>query len=351
MPICKLLAGPGAIKMLFKDQRSLGMQFLIVDSLVRVEGAKRMSLLNINLFGRFQVHCNGQPVIGLDIQKVQELFSYILLNRGKPQPRETLAGLLWGESSTEQSKRYLRQALWQLNTALDSNVKNLGHLILSANSGFIYLNLQSDLWLDVAEFENKFALVKGLTVHDLDDSKFQALQDGVQLYRGDLLEGWYQDWCLFERERLQNIYLAMLDKLMGYCEAYRLYELGVSYGASILRYDQAREYTHQGLMRLLYLSGDRTGALRQYQRCVAILDEELGVRPSMNTTLLHEQILADKVGGPVFEPQAGDQDILPDPASLPAALRYLRKFQTLLESIQLQLEQEIQSLERELGKH
>jgi len=40
------------------------------------------------------------------------------------------------------------------------------------------------------------------------------LQEAVRLSYADLLEGWYQDWCLYERERLQNIYLLILDKLM-----------------------------------------------------------------------------------------------------------------------------------------
>jgi two-component SAPR family response regulator len=93
----------------------------------------------------------------------------------------------------------------------------------------------------------------------------------VALYHGDLLEDWFQDWCLYERERLQNIYLAALDKLMDYCEASRDYDAGLAYGTRILRHDLARERTHRRLMRLYYLAGDRTSALRQYDRCVQIL--------------------------------------------------------------------------------
>ncbi len=63
----------------------------------------------------------------------------------------------------------------------------------------------------------------------------------MDLYRGDLLEGWYQEWCLFERERLQNAYMLMLDKLMGYCEAHSEYEQGLVYGDLILRLDHASE--------------------------------------------------------------------------------------------------------------
>jgi len=56
--------------------------------------------------------------------------------------------------------------------------------------------------------------------------------------------GCYDDWCIFERERLQNIYLLMLDKLISYSAKHREYEAGQGYGYTILRYDRARERTH-----------------------------------------------------------------------------------------------------------
>jgi DNA-binding SARP family transcriptional activator len=50
-------------------------------------------------------------------------------------------------------------------------------------------------------------------------------------------------------------------------------------------------------MRLHYLAGDRTTALRQYKRCVATLEEDLGVEPSMSTRILYEQICNDRLDG------------------------------------------------------
>ena len=79
-----------------------------------------MNTLRIRLFGKFQVERDGYAMSGLDALKVQELFCYLLLNRDRPHHREALAGLLWGEYSTSQSKKYLRQALWQLQLALGS---------------------------------------------------------------------------------------------------------------------------------------------------------------------------------------------------------------------------------------
>src|SRR4051794_28608068 len=82
------------------------------------KGVLPMSGINICLFGRFCVKRNEQVLHGLDARKVQELFTYLLLHRGRPQSREGLAGLLWGDHSTTQSRKNLRQALWQLQAAL-----------------------------------------------------------------------------------------------------------------------------------------------------------------------------------------------------------------------------------------
>src|SRR5205823_7801753 len=113
--------------------------------------------------------------------------------------------------------------------------------------------------------EQAFTCTEGVSSRDLDDRQVQLLLGAVQLYQGDLLEGCYLEWCLAERERLQRMYLAMLDKLMGHCEAHREYETGLDYGLRILRCEPASERTHRRMMRLQYLAGDRTAALRQYQ--------------------------------------------------------------------------------------
>jgi hypothetical protein len=50
-------------------------------------------------------------------------------------------------------------------------------------------------------------------------AKALELLSYLLLYRGDLIEAWYQDWCIYERDRLQLTFLAMLEKLTADCEA------------------------------------------------------------------------------------------------------------------------------------
>ncbi len=299
-----------------------------------------MPELTVNLFGKFTVQVGGQALGGLDSSKVQELLAYLLVYRNRPHPRERLAALLWEATSTSQSKKYLRQAVWQLQNSL--HLTDIGPVIL-VEPDWIRVSPQGGFWLDVAAFEDAFARAQGIPGQDLQDEVAASLEQGVALYRGDLLEGWYSDWCLYERERLQNMWLAMLDKLMSFCEARQDFDAGLAYGARVLRRDRARERTHRRLMRLAYLAGDRTGALRQYQRCVKALEEELGVRPGRRTEELYRQILADALGSAETALWPASQSPL---ASVSARLSRLRRILTQLRE---HVSEDLDALERALG--
>lgn len=247
-------------------------------------------MFRIHLFGRFRVEYDEEPVEGLGTFKVQELLSYLLIHRNRPRPREALAALLWGDMPTDKARKHLRQALWHLQTALKSRNAAAVDQILVVEDHWVQLNTRAEIWLDVAVLEDTFAAFKDKPGWALKADEKDELQRAVQVYEGELLEGSYQDWCLFERERLQNIYLAMLYKLMRYCEARNEYEAGQLFGTRILNYDRASERTHRRLMQLQYMAGDRTAALRQYERCVIALDEDLGVKPDKRTVQLYEKI-------------------------------------------------------------
>ena len=303
-------------------------------------------MLSIRLFGSFAVQRDGQYLPGLEAHKVQELLAYLLIYRERPHPRETLAALLWGESTTAQSKKWLRQALWQLQTALDVAKMPGGEGALLTEPDLIQFNARSDVWLDVADFEHAFAQSRGVAGEALDDVVAGCLRDAIALYRGDLLEGWYADWCLFERERLQNAYLMMLDKLMAHCETCCDYEIGIDYGTRILRCNRAREHTYQHLMRLYYLAGDRATALRQYERCVAALAEELSVRPSARTTALYDQIRADRLDDPPTHPAVTAAAPVAAVKPLRQLLAYLRQLQARLTEMDQQIEESLETIDR-----
>lgn len=251
-------------------------------------------LHTIHLFGQSHIQYGDDPIDTLPA-KAQELLFYLLLHQDYPHTREFLASHLWPEAPSAQAKKYLRQAVWQIQSTLDQPDHTGQAALLLLDREWVRLNPAASLWLDTRMFEQSFALVRDLDGRDLDLQQAQTLQSAVELYQGDLLLGWYQDWCLIARERFQSMLLAMLDKLINYCLCHGQFERGIAYGMRALRHEPTREKTHRQLMRLYYLAGDRTAALRQFNQCVTILENEFGVTPTHQTLHLWEQIRADQL--------------------------------------------------------
>lgn len=299
-----------------------------------------MGNMRISLFGKLRVRSSDEITINLEPRRAEELLCYLLLYRHRLHEREKLGALLWPDAPPGYSKRYLRQTLWQLQSALNHTEQPEAHLLV-VDYEWIGINPCLAYWLDVALFEQTFAAVEDRPGQALCAQQADQLRQAVQLYQGDLLEGWYQDWCIYERERFQAMYLSLLDKLLGYSEAHAEYETGLDYGAQILRYDRAREQTHRQLMRLHYLAGNRTAAIHQYDACVAALRDELDVAPAKETVTLYKQIRAEQIG-------ARDPNIAPLSATRPHhstvndsvladTLQQIEQIQTLLAHLQEQV--------------
>ncbi|MBI2910354.1 MAG: hypothetical protein HYX92_22140 [Chloroflexi bacterium] len=305
-----------------------------------------MSKLEVRLFGSFDVRYRGENVGGLVGRKVRELFCYLLLHRDHPHSREVLADLLWSDCDAVHSRAYLRKALWQLQATLES----MGEVdrVLQVGKDWIQVCSGSHVWTDVERFEHAFTLTQNLRGVELDPPVAESLETAVALYRGDLLEGWYQDWCLFERDRLRERFLAALHRLMIHCETCGDYEKGLSYGMRILNCDPARERAHQGVMRLHCLAGDKTAALRHYERCVAALDKELGVPPDTQTVTLYRQIQTDQLPGPARRPASTGP---PEPFGdrLREVSRRLRHVQAVLVKMETEVQRDIDTVERLLN--
>jgi DNA-binding SARP family transcriptional activator len=302
-------------------------------------------MISVHLFGRLSVASDGRAAGGFEAGKLKELLCYLLLHCERPQPREALAEQLWGEASAAHARKYLRQTLWQLQQALETVQPNSGPAFLLVEPDWIRFNSAADVWVDVRVFEAASAELSGLSGSVITDTQASTIEAAVRLYHGDLLEGCYHDWCLFERERLKLLYLGMLDKLVSFCEMQCRFEAGVAFAERILTCDRAHERTHRRLMRLHYLAGDRTAALRQYDRCAAAVAEELDVAPTHETVALRNQIRLDQLETSALL----SRGVAAEGANLAPEtdlLRLLRHSLSLLAELRGALEREVRALEK-----
>jgi DNA-binding SARP family transcriptional activator len=329
--------------------------------------------LRIRMLGRFDVKNGERLVHGVD-RRGQELLAYLLLNRDRPQTRESVASRLWPDLPPQLTRKYLRQAIWAANAGArgtagkSSRTPSTNHETAEGPPGLIVtdgdlLRAAPDAWLDLAEFEHAFDATCDRSGASLDADTATAVQDAVALYKGDLLDGWYVDWCEDDRHRAQTELLAMLDKLVAYHRGRGAVDAAIAAGLRILGVDPARERTHRQVMRLRYEAGDRTGAIRQYQACVDALTRELGVRPSRRTIELYRQIKADRLDevSPVFaDPSHGVRSTkaasskaspaAPPTSRLGGLLDSLREMRDALDGLERRVEREIRSVEDALRR-
>jgi DNA-binding SARP family transcriptional activator len=249
-----------------------------------------MATLEIRLFGGVRIGRLGWPSEVRITHAVQALLAYLVLNRHRIHPREVLAELFWGDYPEERARRSLSTALWRLRRALEPHGRDPENYLLTSTAGEIGFNSGSDYWLDVAAFKQKASRIVGKQIADMEMGDARELEHAVQLYVGDLLEGFYDDWALREREHLRSLYLKTLSHLMGFHGCRRNWEWAIAYGEKILELDPLREEVYRDVMRLHAQNGHRTLAIRQYRICRDILKKELGITPMEETQSLFRQI-------------------------------------------------------------
>jgi DNA-binding SARP family transcriptional activator len=298
-----------------------------------------MPLTSIRLFGNFSLSRENASVSQFPSGKLQDLLCYLLVHHDRKLPRELVASTFWENTTTAQSKKYLRTTLWQLRTAIEASFGTAE--ALDVNDNFVCMKTSAQLWLDVAQFEHAYACVSRTPASCLDNQSVAMMKAGVDLVSGELLPAIYHDWCLSERERLQNSYLAMLDKLLTRCEMDHDFDCARHYGLLLLYHNPMCELTYQHLLRIYNAMGDRGGALALYEKCVATLGKHLGVGPSIVTVKLAREIRSESPPGPIIPLS------LPDPLALNAdRYAHLRQVQSILQELQEQVRSELSALSK-----
>lgn len=250
-----------------------------------------MDILRVRLFGGMRLTLDNWRNEVLITKEIQALLAYLLLQRQRVHPREVLAGIFWGDHSQTRARGSLNTALWKLKKALEPEGIPAGTYLKNTHLSEIGFNSESHYWLDVQVFEGEVNKVLACPFQTVDQDKVVGLESVLQLYQGELLEGFYENWALRERERLRALHVKSEMYLLQYFEFHEAWEKAIAYGQKILELDPLREEIHRELMRLYLMNGQRTLALRQYEICRQALEEEFGASPMQGTHTLYTHIL------------------------------------------------------------
>ena len=276
--------------------------------------------LALYLLGPPRTELDDAP-LEVDRRKAIALLIYLALTPQTHQ-RDALATLFWPDYDQRSARGNLRRTLSVLNRALGE-----GWLKIDRES--VTLIRQPQLRIDVEEFRQLVATGESHNHpnHEICADCLPALDDAVALYRDDFLTGFtledspdFDDWQLFQTENLRQDLTTALEKLVEGYSAQGDFKTALGYARRWLALDPLHEPAHRRLMQLYARSGDRAAALRQYDECVRLFDEELGLLPDVVTAALYEQIRAGDIGkGAETQRGKGAEEIFPlSEATLPS---------------------------------
>lgn len=254
-----------------------------------------MADLALFLLGAPRVLLDGAPV-AFDTRKAIALLAYLAVT-GQPQQRDALAALLWPDADQSHARGALRRTLSVVHAAL----RRTPHLRIEREQVAIDFDAPG-VTCDVRSFLH---LAAGCMDHAAGGpqpagcaSCRERLEQAAAVYADHFMTGFslrdsagYDDWQFFQGEELRRTLGHVLEQLVACHSAAHNWQPAIAYARRRLALDTLHEPAHRQLMLLFAWSNGRAAALRQYQECQRILEEELGVPPLAETTQLYQAVL------------------------------------------------------------
>jgi DNA-binding SARP family transcriptional activator len=228
-----------------------------------------------------QPSLNSQVLLGARVQ-VQRAGGDSFEARGKSALALTMAAL---EGSAQ--RRRMALLLWP-NSAEPQALNNLRTLVHRLNQRFggELLKGAEHLQIDSARahvtLQGSDELLAALGAGGAERCELLA-EAGIEAGADEALG----DWLEATRHRLRRTQLVGLSEALGRALAEGLAGRAIALARACVQLDPLSEQWHRQLMDTLARCGDRAAALAAYEDCKALLRQQLGVMPDLQTRAVH----------------------------------------------------------------
>ncbi|HZT43669.1 MAG TPA: tetratricopeptide repeat protein [Chthonomonadaceae bacterium] len=240
---------------------------------------------SIQLLGGLRVQQGDQALTRFRTQKTASLLAYLAYFRKRAHLREDLIELFWPDTDPEAGRMSLRTALSALRRQLEPHGIEDGS-VLWADRRSVQLSSQT-VSTDIEQLE---AALRAASKAEAPAERIRRLKEAVAVYKGPLLPGFYEDWVLQERERLEQAYAGALKELTAILEQTGDLEGAIAAGHRLVAVDPLSEEGYAHLMRLYAAAGQPEAGLQQYITLAQLWDRELGETPSAEAQTLARRL-------------------------------------------------------------
>jgi DNA-binding SARP family transcriptional activator len=235
---------------------------------------EELPALSLRLFGQAEAFCGGIST-QLPSRRAGWLLAILALREGQPIERQSLAGLVWPDSSDDGALHNLRQTLAGLRRALGPAAE----LLTAVSPRSICMEMSDRIWVDALRFD-KLA----------EATDPEAMERATDLYRGPLLEGCDEPFAIEHRGTRERAFLGLVERLAAHHSSHRDHSRAVALLRRAVATDPYHESAVRGLMTSLADSGEAPAALEAYRNFRSRLDQDLNTEPDPETKSLYRAI-------------------------------------------------------------
>lgn len=248
--------------------------------------------LVIHTLGNLRLTLGTKEIAPQDWQrgKAKELFELLITHRHMKLQKEEIFQYLWPDQEEETANKNFKVTLNALLKVLEPHRKAREESFFVLREGSAYgLNPNAAYEMDSMIFENLIS--KGLEETNPRHAA-EILEEGLNLYKGDYLNDLrLKPWTNSERERLRQLFLRGAERLAQHAIRLLEFNLALEWCERILAVDPTWEEAYRLLMYCYYQNNNRPQAIRWYEKCCEVLEDELGVEPMEQTREMYKLVL------------------------------------------------------------
>jgi len=217
------------------------------------------------------------------------MFCYIATHKNRRVQKEVLIDAFWRDEDIDVVEKNFHPTISHIRKALNSRQPLKQNFILFRDGAY-QLNPEFSYRIDTEEFGERIADAQTAKREGDDTRLRESLESAYALYRGEYMEGLYEDWAEEQRPVYGEQFLRILNALAKLSVAEKRWNEALRFANEILEIDPYREDLHRLILKVLAGQSKPAAVRKHYENMQQILKDELGVQPAAETRRLFQEL-------------------------------------------------------------
>jgi LuxR family maltose regulon positive regulatory protein len=263
-------------------------------AVVQLVPPKPAADLSINMLGPVEIFRDPARPLAADAwttKRARDILCFIASRRHRRASKDTIIDTFWGEADFDAVEKNFHPTVSHIRKALNSNQPVKQNFLLYRDSDYL-LNQEFSYRIDTEEFDRLVAEAEAAKRAGEQARYISCYENALAIYRGDFMQGSYDDWVEEQRSYYREQHLRMLEVLTVTAQKNEEWPRSLQLAQQILGNDQFREDVHCMIMRAHAALGNRAAVKEQYEHLRRVLRKELGVEPAAETQKIFKELMS-----------------------------------------------------------